>query len=82
MSTLYRVQKQLQGELETRNWFDLVTPPNVSNDYEGWPLETKVEVMNIILILYNLHLIPEKVYEEKYRSRVERLDAEGLLSLY
>jgi len=39
--------------------------------FEDLPHEAQVECLNAILILYNLHLIPEDVFRKKYLGLVE-----------
>ncbi|UYP48551.1 hypothetical protein NEF87_004836 [Candidatus Lokiarchaeum ossiferum] len=44
--------------------------------FESWPMPVKLECLNCILILYNVRLITEKTYVEKYQKYFEKYDCE------
>nr|WP_147664623.1 hypothetical protein [Candidatus Prometheoarchaeum syntrophicum]QEE17738.1 hypothetical protein DSAG12_03576 [Candidatus Prometheoarchaeum syntrophicum] len=39
--------------------------------FRDLPIEAQIEILNTVLILYNLHLIPEDVFQKKYLDLVE-----------
>ena len=45
---------------------------NTETIFENWPLEMKIECLNTILILNSLGMISPHVYEQKYKSLVEK----------
>ena len=47
-----------------------------SLDFDDWPREMQLVCINTILILYNIHLIPEKDFRAKYQKLIEKYKGE------
>lgn len=63
--------KKLIIEVDKGQFTEYVFDSSKVFKFEDWPIEAQVEFLNIVLILYNLHLIPEKVFRKKYQPLVE-----------
>ena len=65
------VLKKLVIEVEKDSFNEYLIDDEKFFPFEYWPTEAQVEALNAVLILYNLHLIPEDVFRKKYLKLVE-----------
>ena len=65
----YRLNRYLKFE----HWFNLVLKPTQKRQTSLFSFEERLKLANTILILYNFHLIPEKIFIERYQGFVESL---------
>lgn len=73
-TTLNQNYKQKLGyHLKRENWFKFVKQKSISKKEHRLSICDKMKIANFILILYNMRLISEEVYNTKYRTFVERL---------
>ena len=63
--------KKLSIEAEKGKFTEYAFDDSKVYRFQDLPTEAQVECLNAILILYNLHLIPEDVFRDKYLDLVE-----------
>ena len=64
---------KLNRYLKFENWFNLVKEAAFSKQKSHFSFEEQLELANAILILYNFHLISEKIFIERYLGFIEPL---------
>ena len=63
--------KKLSIEVEKGKFTSYLFDDTKVYRFEDLPAEAQIEILNAVLILYNLHLIPEDVFQDKYLDLVE-----------
>ncbi|MHA1887164.1 MAG: hypothetical protein ACTSX0_04005 [Promethearchaeota archaeon] len=63
--------KKIRIEVEKGHFNEYVFDDSKPFPFEKWPIEVQIEFLNIVIILYNLFLIPEDVFRKKYLKKVE-----------
>lgn len=63
--------KKLSIEVEKGKFTNYLFDDSKVYKFENLPTEAQIEILNAVLILYNLRLIPEDVFRERYLDLVE-----------
>ena len=63
--------KKLSVEVEKDKFTEYLFDDTKVYKFEDLPIEAQTEILNTVLILYNLRLIPEDVFRDKYLKLVE-----------
>ncbi len=63
--------KRLSIEVEKGKFTSYLFDDTKIYRFEDLPTEAQIEILNAVLILYNLRLIPEPVFRDKYLDLVE-----------
>ncbi|UYP46499.1 hypothetical protein NEF87_002784 [Candidatus Lokiarchaeum ossiferum] len=45
---------------------------------DSWPFEMKLEFLNMMLLFRSVGLLPERIYQKKYRTLVEKYEEDML----
>ena len=63
--------KKLSIEVEKGKFTNYLFDDEKVYRFRDLPTEAQLEILNAVLILYNLHLIPEDVFQDRYLDLVE-----------
>ena len=63
--------KKLSIEVEKGKYTNYLFDDEKVYRFENLPSEAQIEILNAVLILYNLRLIPEDVFQDRYLDLVE-----------
>ena len=63
--------RKIEDYLKFAPWLDYVDFPLKIPDLHDLPFEQQIQFVNMILILYNLHLISEEIFFKEYLPVVD-----------